>query len=243
MIVIPAIDLRGGKCVRLIQGKLEEETVFSDDPVAMAQKWVQAGAKRLHLVDLDGAFAGRPVNLPIIKEIAAAIDIPVQMGGGVRDIETVSDVLNAGVQWVILGTSAISQPDLVKEAVQRYGDRIICGIDAKDGLVAIRGWADVVEKTAIDLALEMKEVGIKTIIYTDIRRDGMMGGPNIESTQALAEKTGINIIASGGVSTLQDIINLKAVSASGIAGVITGKAIYTGSIDLAEAMQITEGEE
>lgn len=240
MIIIPAIDLKDGKCVRLEQGLMEKDTVYSDDPAAMALHWQEEGGELLHLVDLDGAFAGAPKNRAAIEAIVAAVDIPTELGGGIRDLETIEAYLNLGIDRVILGTVAKENPALVEEACRRFAGRIVVGIDARDGLVAVRGWAEVTEKRAVDLAREMEGFGVTAIIYTDIARDGMLQGPNIEATRALAEAVSVPVIASGGVSNLQDIRNLLAIEAAGVAGVITGKAIYTGSLDLREAVAITK---
>ena len=240
MIVIPAIDLKEGKCVRLEQGLMEKDTVYSDNPAAMARHWQDEGGELLHLVDLDGAFAGVPKNREAIQAIVAAVDIPTELGGGIRDLETIEAYLSLGIDRVILGTVAKENPALVGEACRRFPGRIVVGIDAKEGLVAVRGWAEVTEKKAIDLAREMEAFGVSAIIYTDIARDGMMQGPNLEATAALAEAISIPVIASGGVSCLEDIRNLLQIEASGVAGVITGKAIYTGSLNLREAVALTK---
>ena len=232
MIVIPAIDLKGGQCVRLEQGLMEKDTVYSDIPAAMARHWQDEGGELLHLVDLDGAFAGVPKNREAIQAIVAAVDIPTELGGGIRDLETIEAYLKLGIGRVILGTVAKENPQLVEEACRLFPGRIVVGIDAKDGLVAVRGWADVTEKRASELALEMEGFGVEAIIYTDIARDGMMQGPNLEATRSLAESVSIPVIASGGVSSLEDIKNLIAIEASGVTGVITGKAIYSGSLNL-----------
>jgi len=240
MIVLPAIDLKNGQCVRLEQGLMEKDTVYSDDPAAMARHWQDEGGEFLHLVDLDGAFAGVPKNRDAIEAIVAAVDIPTELGGGIRDLETIEAYLKLGVDRVILGTVAKENPDLVAEACRRFPDQIVVGIDAKNGLVAVRGWAEVTEKKAIDLAREMEGFGVTAIIYTDIARDGMMQGPNLEATAALAEAISIPVIASGGVSSLDDIRNLLKIEASGVAGVITGKAIYNGALNLREAVELTK---
>ena len=240
MIVIPAIDLKNGQCVRLEQGLMEKDTVYSDNPAAMARHWQDEGGELLHLVDLDGAFAGVPKNREAIQAIVAAVDIPTELGGGIRDLETIEAYLSLGIDRVILGTVAKENPALVGEACRRFPGRIVVGIDAKEGMVAVRGWAEVTEKKAIDLAREMEAFGVAAIIYTDIARDGMMQGPNLEATAALAEAISIPVIASGGVSCLEDIRNLLQIEASGVAGVITGKAIYTGSLNLREAVALTK---
>jgi phosphoribosylformimino-5-aminoimidazole carboxamide ribotide isomerase len=243
MLVIPAIDLRGGKCVRLIQGRADAETVFSDDPVAMALKWQSKGARFLHVVDLDGAFTGSQKNLSVVKDIVSALSIPVELGGGIRDQNAIEGVLQAGVQRAILGTSALKDPAFVEAMCREYGDRIAVGIDAKDGMVAIHGWTETGDKPAVAFALEMEAIGVKTIIYTDIKRDGMLRGPNIEATRALARAThDVEIIASGGVSSLQDINDLKELETLGVAGVIIGKALYTGDILLEDAISESQQE-
>ncbi|MBT1076419.1 1-(5-phosphoribosyl)-5-[(5-phosphoribosylamino)methylideneamino]imidazole-4-carboxamide isomerase [Geobacter grbiciae] len=240
MIVIPAIDLKGGKCVRLEQGLMEKDTVFCDNPADQARAWERQGAELLHIVDLDGAFAGEPKNRASIEAIVKAIAIPTQLGGGIRDIPTIEAYLSLGIGRVILGTAAQRNPELVEEACRLFPGRIVVGIDAKDGMVAVQGWAEVTGVTAVDLAKRFEGYGVSAIIYTDIARDGMMQGPNIGATRALAEAISIPVIASGGVSSLKDIENLMAIEASGIAGAITGKAVYTGAINLAEAVALTK---
>jgi len=242
MIILPAIDLKEGRCVRLEQGLMDKDTVYNDDPAAQAQLWQQQGGEYLHIVDLDGAFAGTPKNKAAIEAIVAAIDIPAELGGGIRDLETIEAYLGLGINRVILGTIAKENPDLVKEACRLFPGQIVVGIDAKDGLVAVRGWADVTEKKATIMAKEMEDFGVEAIIYTDISRDGMMQGPNIEATKSLAESITIPVIASGGLSALDDIRRLIEIEASGVTGVITGKAIYSGAIDLREAVALTKGE-
>lgn len=238
MIILPAIDLKEGRCVRLEQGLMDRDTVYHDDPAAQALIWQQQGGEYLHLVDLDGAFAGVPKNKAAIQAIVNAIDIPCELGGGIRDLQTIEAYLALGVDRVILGTIAKENPQLVKEACRQFPGRIAVGIDAKDGRVAVRGWADVTEKKATEMAKEMEGFGVEAIIYTDIARDGMMQGPNIEATKALAEAIAIPVIASGGVSSLADIRRLLKIEASGVSGIITGKAIYTGAIDLREAVTL-----
>ncbi len=241
MLVIPAIDLREGRCVRLYQGRLEDETVFSDDPVAVACGWAEMGAAMLHLVDLDGAFAGAPRNLEVIQAIVGEVDIPVQVGGGIRSMETIVRLLDLGVARVILGTAAISHPDLVAEACQAFGEAIVVGIDSKYGKVAVEGWAATVEKTALELAREVRALGVTRVIYTDTRRDGTMAGPNLEKTAELAINSGLKIIASGGVATLNDIRLVADLEPLGVEGVILGKSLYTGSINLREALAVAAG--
>ena len=240
MIVIPAIDLKEGRCVRLEQGLMERDTVFNDNPAAQAVEWQRQGAELLHIVDLDGAFAGEPKNRAAIEAIVNAITIPSQLGGGIRDLATVEAYLSLGVSRVILGTAAQRNPELVKEACARFPGQIVVGIDAKAGMVAVQGWAEVTGITAVDLAKKFEGYGVSAIIYTDIARDGMLQGPNLEATRALAEAISIPVIASGGVSTLADIENLIAIESSGVTGVITGKAVYTGAIKLAEAIALTK---
>ncbi|SJZ55264.1 1-(5-phosphoribosyl)-5-[(5-phosphoribosylamino)methylideneamino] imidazole-4-carboxamide isomerase [Trichlorobacter thiogenes] len=240
MIVIPAIDLKEGNCVRLEQGEMNRDTVFSDNPAEQALKWQEAGAELLHLVDLDGAFAGIPKNKAAIESIIKAIKIPAQLGGGIRDIATIEAYLSLGLSRVIIGTAAQRNPELVIEACQKFPGQIVVGIDAKNGMVAVQGWAELTDISAIDLAKKFEDCGVAAIIYTDISRDGMMGGPNLEATKALAEAISIPVIASGGVSSLKDIENLMAIEQSGISGAITGKAIYTGAINLREAIDLTK---
>ncbi|MCY4404470.1 MAG: 1-(5-phosphoribosyl)-5-[(5-phosphoribosylamino)methylideneamino]imidazole-4-carboxamide isomerase [Candidatus Poribacteria bacterium] len=235
MQILPAIDLRGGKCVNLIQGIAEQETVFSDSPVAMAKQWQTEGAEYLHLVDLDGAFQGDSANLHIVREIVDVLDIPVQLGGGIRDMEQIDAVLALGVHRAILGTAALKQPKLVKQACKKYAERIAVGIDAKDGMVATHGWLEVSQKSAVDFAIELTEV--QTIIYTDIKSDGMLKGPNVEATKDILEATSANVIASGGVTSLSDIEALKEIGAS---GAIIGRALYTGDLTLSDTINIAQ---
>ncbi len=241
MIVIPAIDLKDGKCVRLEQGLMEKDTVFSDNPGAQAREWEDLGAELLHIVDLDGAFAGQPKNREAIEAILKAITIPAQLGGGIRDIATIDAYLSMGLSRVIIGTAAQRNPDLVREACAKYPGRIVVGIDAKNGMVAVQGWAELTDITAIELALKFEDFGVAALIYTDIARDGMLQGPNLGATRALAEAVSIPVIASGGVSSLKDIENLMAMESCGVSGVITGKAVYTGAIRLNEAIALTKG--
>jgi len=240
MIVIPAIDLKEGKCVRLEQGLMERDTVFCDNPAEQAVEWQRQGAELLHIVDLDGAFAGEPRNRGAIEAIVTALTIPTQLGGGIRDIPTIETYLSLGIGRVILGTAAQRNPALVEEACRLFPGRVVVGIDAKNGMVAVQGWAEVTGVTATELARKFEGFGVAAIIYTDISRDGMMQGPNIAATKELAEAITIPVIASGGVSSLADIENLLAIEASGVAGAITGKAIYTGAIRLAEAVALTK---
>jgi phosphoribosylformimino-5-aminoimidazole carboxamide ribotide isomerase len=242
MLLIPAIDLKDGKCVRLRQGRMDDETVFADDPLEMAQKWVDAGARRLHLVDLNGAFAGKPVNAEVIHRIAEAFpDLPIQVGGGIRDEDTVQAYLDAGVQYVIIGTKAVSTPHFVNDLCLEFPGHIIVGLDAKDGKVAIDGWSKLSHHSVIDLAQRFEDDGVEAIVYTDIGRDGMMKGVNVEATAELANAISIPVIASGGVSTLDDVRALLAREDEGIMGAIIGRALYEGSIDLAEANRLVDG--
>lgn len=241
MLLIPAIDLKDGKCVRLRQGRMEDSTVFSDDPVAMAGRWVEAGARRLHLVDLNGAFDGRPVNGDVIRAIASAYpDIPIQVGGGIRDEETVQAYLDIGVQYVIIGTKAVSAPHFINDLCIEFPGHVIVGLDAKEGKVAIDGWSKLSKHDVIDLAKHFEQDGVVAIVYTDIGRDGMMSGVNIEATVKLARSVNIPIIASGGITNLDDIRALCAVADEGITGAITGRAIYEGTLDFAEGQKLAD---
>lgn len=235
MLLIPAIDLKDGKCVRLRQGRMEDDTVFSDDPLAVADRWVAEGARRLHIVDLNGAFAGKPVNAEAIRRIAAAHPgVPIQVGGGIRDDETIELYLEMGVSYVILGTNAVNVPHFVGDACSEFPGHIMVGLDAKDGKVAIDGWSKLSNHDVIDIAQRFEREGVEAIIYTDINRDGMMGGVNVDATVALARAIHIPVIASGGVSSLQDIRSLCGVAGEGVMGAIVGRALYEGNIDLAE---------
>lgn len=239
MLIIPAIDLKDGKCVRLKQGRMEDDTVFSDDPVATATQWVNEGARRLHLVDLNGAFAGTPIHKDVVEAIAKAHPtLPIQIGGGIRSLETIGHYLEAGVSYVIIGTKAAKEPEFVEEACKAFDGRIIVGIDAKDGYVATDGWANVLDIKATDLAKRFADAGVSSIVYTDIARDGMMQGVNIEQTVSLAAYCGLPIIASGGVTDLNDVRLLKG--QPGILGAITGRAIYEGSLNLSEAQALLD---
>ena len=241
MLLIPAIDLKDGRCVRLRQGRMDDETVFADDPVAMAGRWVAAGARRLHLVDLNGAFAGEPVNGAAIRAIAAAYpDLPIQVGGGIRDEATIAAYLQAGVQWCIIGTQAVKEPAFVARACQAFPGHVIVGLDARDGQVAIQGWAEITPHRVVDLARRFEGDGVGAIVYTDIGRDGMMTGPNVAATRALAETIKIPVIASGGITDLDDIRALCAVAASGITAAITGRAIYEGTLDFAAGQRLAD---
>jgi phosphoribosylformimino-5-aminoimidazole carboxamide ribotide isomerase len=239
MLLIPAIDLKDGRCVRLRQGRMEDETVFSDDPVEMAARWVAEGARRLHLVDLNGAFAGRPVNGEAIRAIAAAFpELPIQVGGGIRDERTIAAYLEVGVQWCIIGTQAVKEPALVGRACRSFPGQVIVGLDAKDGQVAINGWAEVTADRVEDLSMRFQDDGVEAIVYTDIGRDGMLSGPNIAATRQLAEAIRIPVIASGGITSLEDVRALAAVADAGIIGAITGRAIYEGTLDFAEGQRL-----
>jgi len=236
MIIIPAIDLKDGECVRLLQGKKDMVTSYSKDPVAMARRWVDEGATLIHIVDLDGAFSGTQKNLESIEGIRSAIDIPLEVGGGIRDMDRVEMLLSMGIDRVILGTSAVKNPELVKDAAGKYPGRILVGIDARDGRVAVRGWEEITEVNAMEFALRVQQMGAAGIIYTDISRDGMLTGPNIEATKAITEALDIPVIASGGISSLDDIKRLKGIR--GLWGAITGKALYTGMVNLSEAIRL-----
>lgn len=241
MLIIPAIDLKDGKCVRLRQGRMDDSTVFSDNPVDMAAKWVDAGCRRLHLVDLNGAFAGKPVNGEIVQEIAKAYpDLPIQIGGGIRSSEIIESYLAAGVSQVIIGTKAVKEPEFVTEMCKAFPGHIIVGLDAQDGRVAIDGWAEVTDVMAVDLAKRFRDDGVSSIVYTDISRDGMMQGVNVEATVDLAQQGGIPVIASGGVTNIDDIRALAQVAGKGIFGAITGRAIYEGTLDVAEAQALSD---
>ncbi|MCB1759605.1 MAG: 1-(5-phosphoribosyl)-5-[(5-phosphoribosylamino)methylideneamino]imidazole-4-carboxamide isomerase [Gammaproteobacteria bacterium] len=241
MLLIPAIDLKNGRCVRLRQGRMDDETIFSDDPVEVAGRWVAEGARRLHLVDLNGAFAGKPVNGEVIRQIAAAFpDLPIQVGGGIRDEETVAAYLEAGVNFAIIGTQAVKEPEFVGRACKRFPGSIIVGLDAKDGMVAIEGWAKLTEHPVTELAQRFEQDGVAAIVYTDIGRDGMLTGPNIAATQALAEAISIPVIASGGITDIEDIAALCEVASSGISGAITGRAIYEGTLDFAQGQRLAD---
>lgn len=241
MLVIPAIDLKDGRCVRLRQGRMEDETVFSDDPVQVAQRWVDAGARRLHMVDLNGAFEGRPVNAQAIRAVAEKFpDLPIQVGGGIRDEETVQAYLDAGVQYVILGTRAVSTPHFINDLCLEFPGHIIVGLDAKNGKVAIDGWSKLSNHSVIEMAQRFEQDGVEAIVFTDIGRDGMMSGVNVESTVELARAIHIPVIASGGVTNIEDIRMLCGVADEGIMGAITGRAIYEGTLDLAAAQQLAD---
>lgn len=234
MTIYPAIDIIDGKCVRLVQGDYSQKTTFSDSPLDVAKKWRLMGGEFIHLVDLDGAKSGDTPNFELVTRIAKALDIPVEIGGGIRNMETVDKYLQNGVFRVIIGTAAVKNPEFVREAVEKYDDRIVVGIDAKDGMAAISGWEDVSEAPALELAKRMRDYGVKSIIYTDIATDGMLGGPNIEAMREMKNNVDVEIIASGGVSSIDDVRKLKE---TGVEGAIIGKALYTGDIDLKLAIE------
>lgn len=241
MLLIPAIDIKDGKCVRLMQGDMARDTVYSDDPVAVARRWVAAGARRLHIVDLNGATDGRPVNSEVIHAIVEACPtVPLQVGGGIRDEDTIQQYLDAGVRFVILGTKAVTAPHFVSDVCLEFPGHIIVGLDVRDGKVAIDGWSKLSKHDAIDLAQHFQNDGVEAIVFTDIGRDGMMSGLNIEATVAFARALTIPVIASGGVTNLDDIRKLCGVYAEGIEGAITGRAIYEGSLDFAAAQQLAD---
>ena len=240
MIIIPAIDLKDGNCVRLKQGRMEDDTLFSTDPVEMALNWQKQGARYLHLVDLNGAFAGEPVNREIIKKIVTALDIPCQLGGGIRDLETVSAYLDLGLERAILGTVAVEDPELVRAAAKKFPGRICVGIDARKGLVATRGWASETRVQALDLARTFEDCGVAAIIYTDILRDGMQTGVNLEETKALAQAISIPVIASGGIATIADVKGLLPLEKCGVMAAITGRALYDGTLDLKAAQVLAD---
>jgi len=237
MDVIPAIDLLEGRCVRLYQGDYAQSQVFHEDPVVVAQQWVEQGATRLHLVDLDGAKAGHPVNQAVIQAIAQAVSVPVEVGGGLRDRAAVTDVLGLGVQWAILGTVAVEQPDLVADLCEEFPGQIIVGIDARNGKVATRGWLETSEVEAVELAQRMQQLGAAAIIYTDIHRDGTLQGPNHDALRELAQAISIPVIASGGISSTRDLLKLLVLEPQGVTGAIVGKALYTGDLSLKEALR------
>ncbi len=238
MLIIPAIDLKDGECVRLRQGEMDDATVYGRDPVEMAARWVEQGARRLHLVDLNGAFDGKPVNGGAVMAIAKAYpDLPIQIGGGIRSLDTIEQYLDAGVNYVIIGTKAVKEPKFVTEACKAFPNAVIVGLDAKNGLVATDGWAEVSDIKATELAKRFEQDGVVSIVYTDISRDGMMQGVNIDATVELAKASGLSVIASGGVTNMDDIRSLKEVAGSGILGAITGRAIYEGQLDLREAQE------
>ena len=244
MTILPTIDLKEGRCVRLLQGRKEDETVYSDDPAAMARRWQDEGATYLHLVDLDGAFEGASRNLAAVARIRESVTIPVELGGGLRSLGAISRLLSLGLDRVILGTVAVREPGIVQAAVERFGpERIVVGIDARGGQVAVEGWVESTGVSATDLALRMKGLGVPRVVYTDIATDGMLAGPNVEATRELAVATGMRVIASGGISSLDDLRRVAALAPFGVEGVIVGKALYEGRVDLREAVRALGGAE
>jgi phosphoribosylformimino-5-aminoimidazole carboxamide ribotide isomerase len=239
MIVIPAIDLKDGRCVRLSQGRMDQESVYSEDPVQMAMHWESKGAERLHVVDLNGAVIGRPFHQSLVEEITRSLHIPIEIGGGIRDLETIEHYIHSGVGWVILSTAAFRNRPLVEEACHRFPKKVILGIDAREGRVAVEGWREVVSMEAIEMVREFEGVDLSAIIFTDIERDGMGAGLNWEATKGFTRSTSIPVIASGGVSRIEEIVNLMKLESDGVIGVIVGRALYTGQIDLEEAIRIT----
>lgn len=242
MLLIPAIDLKDGRCVRLRQGNMDQETVFSDDPVAMAQRWIDAGSRRIHIVDLDGAVQGFPVNADIIGKIAETFpDVEIQVGGGIREFQTIQTYIDVGVDYVIIGTQAVRSPHFVDEACLEFPGRIIVGLDAREGKVAVEGWARMSRHDAVDMARRFEEAGVEALVFTDIGRDGMMKGVNTGATRELAKSVSIPVIASGGVSNMDDVRDLCDAVADGVSGAIVGRALYEGKLDLAEAQKLANG--
>ncbi len=242
MLIIPAVDIKKGRCVRLLQGREDSETVFSDDPSAMAARWEGEGAELVHVIDLDGAFSKGPQNMEAVKRILDRVDIPIQLGGGIRSIETISTYLDLGVGRVILGTEAIRNPSLVEQACKAFPNRIMVGIDARKGMVAIEGWTQTTEQKAVEMAKGIEGPGLAGIIFTDIHKDGMQTGPNIEETKRMAESVSTPIIASGGVGNINDIKALAKLEPLGVVGIITGRALYDGRLDLKQALEVARGE-
>lgn len=240
MIIIPAVDIKDGKCVRLFQGRMDAETVFSDEPVEMAKRWEDEGAEMIHVIDLDGAFEKHPKNLNAISKIIQTVAVPVQVGGGIRNMNTIRMFIDLGVKRVIIGTEAIKNPDMVKTASKAFPEQIVVGIDARNGLVAIDGWTETTRMLAIDLAKQFENCGVAAINFTDIHRDGMQTGPNIDETRSLAKAVSIPVVASGGVSTLADIKDLLPLQEVGVVGVITGRALYDGNLSLKEAIAVSK---
>lgn len=241
MLLIPAIDIKGGRCVRLRQGRMDDATVFSDDPVAMAQRWAEAGARRLHVVDLDGAVEGRPMNLEVIQAIIAAVpDLPVQVGGGIRDEDAIEEYVGSGVRYVILSSKAAAAPHFIADVCVEFPGHIMVGIDGRDGKVATDGWSKLSQHDVIDLAMHFERDGVESIIFTDIGRDGMLSGVNIDATVELAQAVSIPVIASGGITSLDDVRELCAVAGEGIVGAITGRAIYEGTLDFVEGQKLAD---
>ena len=240
MMIIPAVDIKNGKCVRLVQGRMEDETVFSNDPAAMARQWADAGAELIHVVDLDGAFEKSPRNLDAVKNIIDTVDTPIQLGGGIRTERTVQTLLDMGVKRVIIGTEAINNPEWVMQIARRFPGQVVVGIDARNGRVAIEGWTETTHTQAVDLAKRFEDCGVAAINFTDIYRDGMQTGPNIAETGRLAEAISIPVVASGGVATIDDIKNLLPLEEVGVTGVITGKALYSGTLDFRQALLLVQ---
>src|SRR3974390_358699 len=241
MIIFPAIDIRGGRCVRLVQGRADQETVYGDDPAAMGKRWQAEVAAWLHVVDLDGAFGARPQNLEVIRRLRRSVTIPIQLGGGLRTLDTMASYMEAGIDRLILGTAVLKDPDLVARALTAYPGRIALGLDAKNGLLAVEGWTETSSRTAAEVARELAPFNPAAIIYTDINRDGVKRGVNLEATQNLAQATDIPVIASGGVSSIDDIETLLSLEPLGVIGVITGKALYDGNLDLKQAIRVARG--
>ena len=240
MRIYPAIDIKDGQCVRLLKGRFDKITVYGNDPAEMAKKWEAAGGEFIHVVDLDGALAGHGVNAEAIKKICESVSVPVQTGGGIRTMQDIEDKLACGISRVIIGTKAVSNPEFVREAVEKYGDKIVIGIDAKDGMVAIEGWEKTSEFKAVEFAQKIADMGVKTIVYTDIATDGTLAGPNVAAMKEMVENVDIDVIASGGIGNIDHIKSLVPV---GVEGVITGRALYTGDLNLAEAIKIGKGEQ
>lgn len=241
MLLIPAIDLKGGRCVRLRQGRLEDETVFSDDPLAVAERWVKAGGRRLHIVDLDGAKTGQPVHADVIRRIAEAFpDVPIQVGGGIRDDDAIQSYLDSGVQYVILGTKAVTAPHFVADACVEFPGHVMVGLDARDGKIATEGWSKLSNHDIVDLAQRFEREGVECIVYTDVGRDGMLTGVNVDETVKLAREVAIPVIAAGGIHTLDDVRALAEAAGDGVIGAITGRAIYEGTLDFAQGQRLAD---
>lgn len=241
MIIIPAVDIKDGRCVRLLQGRMDAETVFSDDPSEMARKWADQGAELIHVVDLDGAFEKQPRNLAAIERIIKSVSVPIQVGGGIRDVDTVGMYVDAGVAKVVIGSGAVNNPEMVKAACQKFPEQIVLGIDARDGRVAIEGWIETTAVDAVDLARQFEGIGLAAVNFTDISRDGMRTGPNIAAIEEFAAKVNIDVVASGGVSVIDDIRALAEIKKPGVTGVIIGRALYEGDVNLPEAIAVAAG--